>query len=230
MLDIDSIVNIFELQLSAQRTLRTLYSTLEVKRRNVDYCLEYFRRCVHKNFVNQALYSYNSTGLNLITEDFDYNLFNRPILNCVFYSLIGYNVSRIDNLEKIIILLFPTELQQYNDDRKTFSFAKLCSQFDSTNLIEILKPILTSNGNFKNIQELRNQMEHSSTENILINDTLCYNESDFFVDERFTLSTQKEHIVDFAQNLNVLLSTIEKELFRGIIAFGKDCLRKVQKG
>lgn len=227
MINIEKMEILFSLKDPAKDSFNCLCSTILTKRKNVDYCFEYFKRYKQKNDLDTALYIARRE-LDLIGKGFNYNLFNRSMLRCIFYSLVGNNVSRVDNLEGIMLILFPNELESYAENPKSFSFQELCGKFSNSNFTLALKPILIDNHGFTNIQKLRNQMEHSTSDNILENDPLIDDEDDCFVNSKLTLSGEKESVVDFAKSLNELLFKIEEQVFDCLMTHGKDCLNDRQ--
>ena len=107
MIDTEKLEEVFEKVEAAfdfkkpKIALRSLFSTILAKMKNADYCCEYLNRYKQKHQVQNALYTARELRkLNLIGQGFDYNIFNRSLLRCVFYSLVGNNVSRIDNLDQ----------------------------------------------------------------------------------------------------------------------------------
>jgi hypothetical protein len=120
--------------------------------------------------------------------------------------------------------LFPDKLDKYTDDRKSFSFKKLCEDFPGTIITSILQAIFDDHQSFVKIQNLRNQMEHSTIDNILHNDPMLDEEDDFSITPDFRLSEKEEGVADFAKSLNELLSKIEEQIFSCLITHGKDCL------
>lgn len=150
------------------------------------------------------------------------------MFRCVFYSLIGNNVSRIDNLEEIILILFHQDLKNKYEDRKKFSFQAICKEIPKANISIKMQSLLDNNRGFKNIQSLRNQIAHASIEDILDHDPLLYDEDVFFVNPAFTLSETKEDIIKFSENINGLLKKIEDEIFNCLISYGKNCLKEGQ--
>ncbi len=227
MINIEKLETLFSLKDPAKDSFNCLCSTILAKRKNVDYCFEYFKRYKQKNNLDQALHI-AGREFGLIGKGFNYNLFNRSMLRCIFYSLVSNNVSRVDNLEGIMLILFPNELKSYAEKPNSFSFQELCDKFSNSNLTLALKPILIDNHGFTNIQNLRNQMEHSTIDNILENDPLLDDEDDYFVNSKLTLSGGKESVADVAESLNELLLKIEEKVFNCLMTYGKDCLNDVR--
>ena len=206
--------------------LRSLYNTILARMKNANYCCEYFNRYYQKNKVQKALYDVKEP--DLIGQEFDYNIFNRPIFRCVFHSLVSNNVSRIDNLEKVMLELFPDELNKYLSDPKSFSFKKLCEDFPNKNITSILQAIFDDHQSFTKVQRLREQMVHSTIDNILGNDPMLDEEDKCFINPDFSHSGKKEVVADFAKSLNELLSKIEEKVFNCLMTYGKDCLNDVR--
>ncbi len=202
--------------------IRNICNTILARRKNANYCCEYFKRYDQKHEVQQVLYT--ATVSNLIGQGFDYNIFNRSILRCVFYSLVSNNVSRIDNLEEMMLELFPDELNKYTNDPKSFSFKKLCEEFPNKNITSALQDIFDEHHSFRKVQKLRDQIEHSTIDNILDNDPMLDEENDCFIKPDFTLRGEKEDVADFAKSLNELLMKIEDQVFNCLMIHGKDCL------
>jgi hypothetical protein len=206
--------------------LRNLYTTILARKKNANYCCEYFNRYYQKRKIQDALYAAKEP--DLIGQGFDYNIFNRSLFRCVFYSLVSNNISRIDNLEELMLELFPDELSKYSGDAKSFSFKKLCEDFPDKNITSVLQTIFTDYYSFRKVQKLRDQMAHSTIDNILDNDPMLDEEDDFFITPDFTLSGKKEGVADFAKSLNELLSKIEDKVFNCLMTHGKDCLNNVR--
>jgi len=225
MIDIEKLEAIFGFK-KPNIALRSLCSTISAKMKNANYCCEYLSRYDQKLKVRDALRA--AKELDLIGQGFEYNIFNRSMLRCVFYSLVGNNVSRIDNLEDVIFVLFREKLEKYVSDRKSFSFQKLCEDFPGKNITSVLQAILDDHQGFTRIQRLRNQMAHSTIDDILSNNPMLDEEDDCFINPNFTLSGKKEDVIDFAKSLNELLSKIEEQIFNCLMTHGKDCLNDVQ--
>jgi hypothetical protein len=206
--------------------LRSLYNTILARMKNANYCCEYFNRYYQKQKVQKALY--DAKEPDLIVQGFNYNIFNRYIFRCVFHSLVSNNVSRIDNLEKVMLELFPDELNKYLSDPKSFSFKKLCEDFPNKNITSTFQSIFEDHHSFTKVQRLRDQMAHSTIDNILDNDPMLDEEDDYFVKPDFTLSGKKEIVADFAKSLNELLLKIEEKVFNCLMTYGKDCLNDVR--
>ncbi len=208
------------------RPLRNLYETILARKKNANYCCQYFNRYLQKHKVQKALYY--SEDSDLIDQGFNYNIFNRSILRCVFYSLVGNNVSRIDNLEEVMLELFPEELSKYTNNHKSFSFKKLCEEFPDRNITAVLQKTFDAHKSFTKVQKLRDQMAHSTIDNILDNKPMVDEEDDCYVNKDFTLSGEKESVADFAKSLNELLLKIEEKIFNCLMTYGKDCLNDVK--
>jgi len=206
--------------------LRNLYETILARKKNANYCCEYLNRYHQKRKVQKALY--DSKELDLIEQGFNYNIFNRYILRCVFYSLVSNNVSRIDNLERIMLELFPDELGKYRDDPKAFSFKKLCEEFPGKNITLVLQAIFVDHHSFTKVKKLRERIQHSTIDGIFINDPGLHEEDDYFINPDYTLSGQKEAVDCFAKNLNGLLLKIEEQIFNCLMTHGKECLNDMQ--
>jgi hypothetical protein len=222
--NVEKIETSLNLQGRHKNIFKCLCDTIIAKRKNAEYCYEYLKRYKQKKEIQKALYFASENCLYLAGNEFDYNVFNRSIFWCVFYSLIGNNISRIDNLEGVMFELFPQKLSRY-DDRKEFSFYVLCKDFPEANIATILKPLFAKHSGLKNIQKLRNQMIHASVEDILHNDTLLHEEDAFYVNQNFTLSGNTENVIEFSRQLNDLLIEIENNLFVCLLNYGQDCLK-----
>jgi len=220
MLNIEHIEVAFDFK---KPKIRNICETILARRKNASYCCEYFNRYNHKHKVQQALYA--AREIDLIGQGFDYNIFNRSMFFCVFYSLVGNNVSRIDNLEDIMLVLFPEELKKYGSDRKLFSFQRLCEDFPGKNITSVLQIILEDHQGFSRIQNLRNQITHSTIDGVINNDTFVHDEDDYFINDKYTLSGGRERVADFAKSLNELLYKIEEQIFNCLMTYGKDCLK-----
>lgn len=203
--------------------LRSLHETILARKKIANYCCEYFSRYNQKPKIRKALYYFKEH--DLIEQGFDYNIFNRSILRCVFYSLVSNNVSRIDNLEEVILELFRDELGKYRDDPKSFSFKKLCEEFPDKNITLTLQKIFVDHLSFTKVKRLREKIQHSTIEGIFINDPGIHEEDDYFINPDYTISGQKEGVVDFAKSLNELLLKIEEQVFDCLMTYGKDCLK-----
>jgi len=225
MIDIEQLEKAFGFK-NPHRALRDLYNTIIAKRKDADYCYEYLNRYGHRRKVQDVLYMYGEP--DLVGQGFDYNIFNRSMLRCVFYSLVSNNVSRIDNLEEIMLVLFPEELEKYSDDHKKFSFKKLCKEFPDRKISSVLQAIFDGEREFPKIQNLRDQIAHSTIDGIISNDALVHDEDDYFIDRKHTLSGEREKVADFAKSLNELLLKIEEQIFNCLLTHGKDCLNDVQ--
>lgn len=223
MLNIEHLEAAFDFK---KPNIRNICNTVLARRKSARYCCEYFSRYDQKQKVGRMLHT--AIESNLIDQEFDYNIFSRAILRCVFYSLVINNVSRIDNLEEVILELFPDELSKYTTDPKSFSFKKLCKEFTDKNITSVLQNIYVDHHSFTKVQKLRNQMAHSTIDNILDNDPMLDEEDDYFVKPDFTLSGKKESVADFAKSLNELLLKIEEEVFNCLMTYGKDCLNDVR--
>ena len=221
-LDIDKLEATFCLK-GPNKSLRSLYNTILARKKNANFCCEYFKRYLHKHKVQKALY--DSKEPDLIVQGFSYNIFNRSILFCVFYALVSNNVSRIDNLESIFLELFRDELRKYANNPKSFSFKKLCEDFPDRKITAVLQKTFNYHKSFTKVQKLRDQMAHSTIDNILDNDPMLYEEDDYLIDPDYTLSGEKEDVVDFAKSLNELLLIVEEQVFNCLMTHGKDCLK-----
>jgi hypothetical protein len=221
MIDIEKLEAVFGFE-KPNIHLRNLCDTILAKKKNANYCCEYFNRYDHKKKVQAVL---NKAKAPLIGQGFDYNIFNRSILRCVFYSLVSNNVSRIDNLEEIMLVLFPEELEKYSDDHKKFSFKKLCKEFPDRKISSVLQAIFDGECEFPKIQNLRDQIAHSTIDGIISNDALVHDEDDYFIDGKHTLSGEREKVADFVKSLNELLLKIEEQIFNCLLTHGKDCLQ-----
>ena len=206
--------------------LRSVYNSILARKKNANYCCDYFNRYCQKQRIQTALYKAQEP--DLIGHGFDYNIFNRPLFRCVFHSLVSNNISRIDNLEKVMLELFPNELDKYVDDVKSFSFKKLCDDFPDERIALVVQAIFDDHQSFTKIQNLRDQMAHLTIDNILSNDPMLDEEDDLFVNADFTLSGRRESVADFAKSLNELLFRIEEQIFNCLMTHGKDCLNDVQ--
>ena len=222
MLDIERLETAFGFK-KPNISLRSLHDTILARTKNANYCCEYFNRYYQKHTVQNALY--NTKEPDLVGQGFNYNIFNRSIFRCVFYSLVGNNVSRVDNLEKVILELFPEELDKYSSDPKSFSFKKLCEDFPCKKITLILQAIFGDHPGFTRIQALRQQIAHSTIDNILINDPNLHEEDDYYIHPDYTLSEKKEGVADFSKSLNELLFKIEEQIFNCLMTYGKDCLK-----
>lgn len=167
MLNIECLEAVFDFK---KPRIRDICDTILARRKNATYCCEYFNKYDQKDDVQRVLFT--TPESNLIGQGFDYNIFNRSILRCVFYSSVINNVSRIDNIEEVMLELFPDELSKYKNDRKSFSFKKLCEDFPNKNITSVLQTIFTDYYSFTKVQKLRDQMAHSTIDNILVNDPL----------------------------------------------------------
>jgi len=223
MLNIEHLEAVFDFK---KPRIRDICNTILARRKNATYCCEYFNRYDQKHKLQRVLHKAQES--NLIGQEFDYNIFNRSILRCVFYSLVNNNVSRIDNLRDVMLELFPDELSKYTDDPKSFNFKKLCDDFPNKKITSILQGILDDHHGFTRIQKLRNQMAHSTIDNILMNDPGLDEEDECFINPNFTLSGRKEGVADFAISLNELLSKIEDKVFDCLMTHGKDSLNDLQ--
>ena len=224
MLDIEKLETLFSLEGPAKKTFNSLCSTILAKRRTVDYCFEYFKKYKQKKNLELALY-YATKEFDFINKEINHNLFNRYVFRCIFYSLVGNNVSRIDNLKEVMLELFPDELSKHTNDPKSFNFKKLCKEFPNKKITSILQAFFDDHHGFTRIQKLRNQMAHSTIDNILMNDPGLDEEHECFINPDFTLSGRKEGVADFAMSLNELLSKIEEQIFNCLITNGKDCFK-----
>jgi hypothetical protein len=203
--------------------IREICNTILARKKNANYCCEYFNRYKHKRQVQEAI----KGDPDLMGQGFDYNIFNRSILRCIFHSLVSNNISRVDNLEEMILELFPEELNKYTNDPKSFSFKKLSDEFPNKNITSALQDIFNYRSNFSKIQKLRDQMEHSTIDNILGNDPMLDEEDDCFIKPDFTLSGEREDVTDFAKNLNELLVKIEEKIFDCLMTHGKNSINDV---
>ena len=121
--------------------------------------------------------------------------------------------------------LFPDKLNKYINNPKSFSFKKLCEEFPDRKITAVLQAIVDDHHSFTKVQKLRDQMVHSTIDNILDNDPMLDEEDDYFVKPDFTLSGKKEDVADFAKSLNELLFKIEEQIFNCLMTYGKDCLK-----
>lgn len=219
--NIEKITKSFAINHKQERTFNCLCHTIIAKRNNAIYCYEYFKRYKQKKAFQRALHFASKEFPCCLTDsEFDYNIFNRSNFRCIFYSLVGNNISRIDNLEKVMFVLFPDDLIRYSD-QKVFSFDALCKDFQNTKITDALIPLFGKYSGLKNIQTLRNQMAHASMDDILKNDGLLHDEDTFEVNPSFTLSGNKEDIINFSERLNGLLFDIENTLFNCLLTHGK---------
>jgi len=223
MLNIEHIEAAFDFK---KPKIRNIFETILARRKNANYCCEYFKKYEQKHKVGQVLRQ--AIESNLIDQEFEYNIFSRAILRCVFYSLVNNNVSRIDNLEEVMLELFPDELSKYANKPKSFSFKKLCEEFPDRKITAVLQQTFDDHKSFTKVQRLRDQMAHSTIDSILVNDPMLYEEDDCFVQSDFTLSGKKESVADFAKSLNELLLKIEEKVFNCLMTYGKDCLNDVR--
>ena len=224
-LEIEKLETIFGFD-KPNKPLRNLYDTILARKKIANYCCEYFNRYYQKQKVQKALYDVKEP--DLIGQGFNYNIFNRSILRCVFHSLVSNNVSQIDNLEKVMLELFPDELGKYRDDPKSFSFKKLCEEFPDKNITLVVQTIFYDHQSFIKIKRLREHIQHSTIDNILINDPGIHEEDEYFINPDYTLSGEKEFVADFAKSLNELLLKIEEKVFKCLMTYGKDCLNDVK--
>ena len=118
-------------------------------------------------------------------------------------------------------------MNKYINDPKSFSFKKLCEEFPNKNITSALQNVFDDHHSFTKVQKLRDQMAHSTIENILINNPMLHEEDDFFVNSDFTLSGREESIAEFGKNLNELLFKIEEQIFNCLMTHGTNCLNNV---
>jgi hypothetical protein len=223
MLNIEYLAAVFGFK---KPQIKHIYSTILARRKNADYCCEYLNRYDQKLKVQEALIA--AKVHDLFSKGFDYNIFNRSILRCIFYSVVSNNISRIDNLEEMMLELFPDDLVKYTNNPKSFSFKKLCEEYPNKYITSALIVIFEKHLGFGKVQKLRNQIEHSTLNNILDNDPMFDEEDDCFIKSDFTLSGEKEDLADFAKSLNVLLFEIEEQIFDCLMTHGKNCLNDVK--
>ena len=104
----------------------------------------------------------------------------------------------------------------------------MCEEFPDRKITAVLQKTFDDHKSFTKVQKLRDQMAHSTIDNILDNDPMLYEEDDCFVKSDFTLSGKKEDVADFAKSLNELLLKIEEKVFNCLMTYGKDCLNDVR--